>query len=151
VVEPNDRRRHIADQLGCSNSGDSIEALDLDRGWDVVIDATGSPRAIADGLTAVASGGTYLQFGVTDPSSRVEFSPYDVYRREITITGSMAVLNSFERAMELMKDGVIDPDVFITDRFSLMAFPEAIDAFRSGAGLKTQVVIGGDIHKALST
>ncbi len=150
VVEPNDRRRRIADQLGCSHSGDSIGALDPDRGWDVVVDATGSPRAIADGLTAVASGGTYLQFGVTDPSTRVEFSPYDIYRREITITGSMAVLNSFERAMELMKDGVINPDVFITDRFPLTAFPKAIEAFRSGAGLKTQVVIGGDIPEAQS-
>ncbi len=143
VVEPSDHRRGIADLLGCSKSAESIGSLGDNDGWDVVIDATGSPAAITEGLAAVARGGTYLQFGVADPSVRVEFSPYDVYRREITITGSMAVLNSFERAQSLLKCGAIDPAVFITDRFALDAFPEAVASFSSGRGLKTQIVVSG--------
>ena len=32
-------------------------------------------------------------------------APYDVYRREITVTGSMAVLHSFQRAADLFAAG----------------------------------------------
>ena len=52
----------------------------------------------------------------------------------------MAVLHSYERAAELFADGVLDPRVFITDQFPLSRYAEALDAFRGGAGLKTQVV-----------
>ncbi|HUC03872.1 MAG TPA: alcohol dehydrogenase catalytic domain-containing protein [Acidimicrobiales bacterium] len=142
VVEPNDHRRAVADRMGCSGSAATIGALERQEGWDVVIDATGSQGAIVDGLGAVGRGGTYLQFGVADPSVRVEFSPYDVYRREITIAGSMAVLDSFERAVALLHRGFIDPAVLITDRYPLSSFPEALAAFRSGVGLKTQIVAG---------
>jgi threonine dehydrogenase-like Zn-dependent dehydrogenase len=52
----------------------------------------------------------------------------------------MAVLHSFERAAELFAIGVLDPTIFITDRLPLERYSDAIEAFRSGAGLKTQVL-----------
>ena len=52
----------------------------------------------------------------------------------------MAVLHSYERAAELFASGVLDPDVFVTDRVPLEDYGRAIDAFKSGEGLKTQVI-----------
>lgn len=140
VVDVNPERLASARQLGCSNATASADELDRPRGWDVVIDATGNAAAIEDGIARVGRGGTFLQFGVADQAARVSFEPYRVYNHEITITGSMAVLHSFERAAELFAAGVLDPDVFISDRLPLTEYAHAMDRFRAGLGRKIQVV-----------
>lgn len=142
VVERTDDRRARAVAAGCSAAAATTDELDQPHGWDVVVDATGNPAAIADGLARVASGGTFLQFGVASPSARVELSPYDVYRREITITGSMAVLHSFERAVDLYAAGVLDASLLVTDRVPLARCAQALDAFAAGHGVKTQLLPG---------
>ena len=111
----------------------------MPRGWDVVIDASGNEGAIQDGIGRVGPGGTFLQFGVADHDARVTIDPFRIYNKEITIAGSMAVLNSFERASNLFANGVIDPDIFISDRFPLEEFPQALQQFASGNGRKIQV------------
>jgi threonine dehydrogenase-like Zn-dependent dehydrogenase len=88
----------------------------------------------------VGPGGTFLQFGVADYATRVTIDPYRIYNKEITITGSMAVLHSYERAAELLAAGALNPAVFVTDRLPLADYAQAIERFRSGAGLKTQVL-----------
>ncbi|MET8221507.1 alcohol dehydrogenase, partial [Streptomyces hirsutus] len=92
--------------------------------------------AIQDGLDRVAKAGTFLQFGVADYATRVTIDPYRIYNQEITITGSMAVLHSFERAADLFATGVLDPDVFISDRIPLDRYPEAMEQFAAGQGRK---------------
>ena len=88
-------------------------------GWELVVDATGNDKAIQDGLGRVAPAGTFLQFGVAAYAARATIEPYKIYNQEITITGAMAVLHSYERAAELFAAGVLDPRVFITDRLPL--------------------------------
>ena len=51
----------------------------------------------------------------------------------------MAVLHSYERAAELFAAGVLDPEVFISDRLPLDRYAEALDQFRAGVGRKIQV------------
>jgi threonine dehydrogenase-like Zn-dependent dehydrogenase len=104
-----------------------------------VIDASGNQRAIQDGLGRVGPGGTFLQFGVADYDAHVTIDPYRIYNKEITITGSMAVLNSFDRASQLFANGVIDPEIFISDRLPLEEFPQALQKFANGSGRKIQV------------
>ena len=70
---------------------------------------------------------------------RATIEPYRIYNQEITITGSMAVLHSYERAAELFASGVLDPDVFISDRLPLEQYPEALDRFKAGKGRKIVV------------
>ncbi|OXY86755.1 zinc-dependent alcohol dehydrogenase family protein [Streptomyces diastatochromogenes] len=143
VVDINAERLATARQLGCSGSAASADELDRPPyGWDLVVDATGNAQAIQDALGRVGKGGTYLQFGVASPAARTTIEPYRIYNQEITITGSMAVLHSFERAADLFATGVIDPDVFISDRLPLAAFPDAIARFQAGIGRKIQIQPG---------
>lgn len=139
VVELSAERLKMARELGCTSAVTSADELDQPFGWELVVDATGNARAIQDGLGRVGPGGTYLQFGVADYATRVTVDPYRIYNKEITITGSMAVLHSYERAAELLAAGVLNPSAFITDRLPLTDYAQAIERFRSGAGLKTQV------------
>jgi threonine dehydrogenase-like Zn-dependent dehydrogenase len=52
----------------------------------------------------------------------------------------MAVLHSFERAADLFAIGVLDPDIFISDRVPLEDYAEALARFRRGDGRKIQVI-----------
>lgn len=140
VLDINAERLATAKQLGCSEAAASARELArADEGWDVVIDATGNAGAIQDGLGRVAKGGTFLQFGVSDYATTAVIEPYRIYNQEITITGSMAVLHSYERAAALFATGVLDPSVFISDRLPLERYPQAIDRFRAGQGRKIVV------------
>lgn len=140
VVDVNPARLETARLLGCSATATSADELSRPRGWDVVIDATGNERAIQDGLGRVGRGGTFLQFGVADYAVRATIEPYRVYNQEITITGSMAVLHSFERAADLFAAGVLRPDVFISHRLPLEDYPQALEQFAAGVGRKIQVL-----------
>jgi 2-desacetyl-2-hydroxyethyl bacteriochlorophyllide A dehydrogenase len=136
IVDLNPERLDTARLLGCTAAVTSADELVRPRGWDLVIDCTGAAAAITDGLARVAKAGTFLQFGVSDYATRVEIEPYKIYNQEITITGSMAVLHSFERAGELLAAGVLQPDVMISHRYPLEKFPDALDQFRAGIGRK---------------
>jgi 2-desacetyl-2-hydroxyethyl bacteriochlorophyllide A dehydrogenase len=139
VVDLNPARLETARLLGCTATAASPDELDRPRGWDVVVDCTGVVAAIEDGLSRVAPGGTFQQFGVSAEKAEARFSPYRVYNKEITIVGSMAVLHSFERAGDLFVGGALKPEVMISDRFPLAEYPKAIEQFKNGVGRKIQV------------
>ena len=136
IVDLNPERLETAKRLGCSAAVTGADQLEAPRGWDVVIDCTGAAAAIRDGLARVGRGGTFLQFGVANHDARVEIEPYQIYRREITVTGSMAVLHSFDRAGEMLAAGVLNPEIFVSHRFPLDSYPEALAQFRAGIGRK---------------
>jgi len=139
VVDTNPARLETAVLLGCTATTTSADELDRPRGWDVVIDCTGVVAAIEDGLERVGKGGTFQQFGVSAEKAVARWSPFRIYNQEIRIVGSMAVLHSFERAGELLEAGVLNPDVFISDRLDLEDYGRALDQFKRGVGRKIQV------------
>jgi 2-desacetyl-2-hydroxyethyl bacteriochlorophyllide A dehydrogenase len=139
MVDINADRLRVAEQLGCTSAVQSADEIDRPRLWDLVVDATGNDRAIQDGLGRVGKGGTFLQFGVSSYAARATIEPYKIYNQEITITGSMAVLHSYERAADLFATGVIDPDVFISHRLPLSEFEKGLQMMARGEGRKIQV------------
>ncbi len=139
IVDVNPERLSTAKLLGCTAAARGADELDRPEGWELVVDATGNEAAIQDGINRVRPGGTFLQFGVSSYAARVTIEPYRIYNKEITITGSMAVLHSFERAAELFADGILDADIFISHRLPLERYADAIEMFRAGQGRKIQV------------
>ena len=140
VVDVNESRLAVARQLAADVVSTSADELDRPAGWEVVIDCTGVVAVIEDGLARVRRGGTFQQFGVAAEDAAASFSPFQVYNNEITIVGSMAVLHSFGRAVDLLDRGVIDPHVMITDTFPLSCYEDAVAAFRAGTGRKLLVL-----------
>jgi 2-desacetyl-2-hydroxyethyl bacteriochlorophyllide A dehydrogenase len=138
VVDTDPDRLAFAAGFGVDTVSGSAGELDRPEGFEVVIDATGALAAINDGLTRVRTGGTFLQFGVAAEDARASFSPFDVYKREIDIIGSMAVHHSFPAAIDLL---ATDPDLslLVSDVLPLESFDEAVQLFRARSGRKIHI------------
>lgn len=135
VVDTNPHRLLLAQALGM-RVATSPDELDRPEGWDTVVDCTGSVAAIGDALTRVSRGGTLQLFGVASQDAAVSLKPFDVYRNEISIIGSMAVLDSFDRAVDQLATWGSELDSLVSDTFDLADFDSAVDTFRSGTGTK---------------
>lgn len=139
VIDRNPDRLQVAREVGIERVAESADQLERPGGWDVVIDCTGVVGAIEDGLGRVRRGGTFQQFGVAPTDARAGFSPFRVYNDEITVVGSMAVLNSYERAVELFAAGVLNAAPMVSHAFPLAEYGPALDTFRAGTGRKLQL------------
>ncbi|MEO7744685.1 MAG: zinc-dependent alcohol dehydrogenase family protein [Actinomycetota bacterium] len=97
-------------------------------GYDVVVEATGSTAIGNLCVPLTRRGGTVLVYGVTRADEVVQFHPFDVFRREITIKGSFAEMTSFGAAVAALRAGRARTDGIITHRFSLEEYGDALDA-----------------------
>jgi D-arabinitol dehydrogenase (NADP+) len=101
------------------------------EGFDVVVEATGAVPVLerAVGLTKI--GGTLMVYGMANAEDRLAVSPYEIFRRELTIKGSFAQTHCFDRAIALLRSGRVRTDGILTHRFGLDDFGEALQALSS--------------------
>lgn len=138
IVDLNEDRLATAAECGIEHRHTSADRAGRQK-WDVIIDCTGSIGAIEDALTRVKPAGFFQDFGVAPADRTAQYSPFRVYRDEISIVGTMAVLNSFGRAVELFEAGAINATAMISHSFALDDYAEALEMFRRGQGRKLQI------------
>ncbi|MFD9887953.1 zinc-dependent alcohol dehydrogenase family protein [Amycolatopsis sp. NPDC059027] len=141
VVDRNADRLPRATRLGAEAVASDVAELNGEK-FDAAADCTGAAPAIEAAFDSLRRGGRLLIFGVAPAEARVALSPFRIYNDEITVVGSMAVLNSFGTALDLVANGAVDTGALLTDTLPLERYPEALDLMRSGAGLKVQVLPG---------
>ena len=87
---------------------------------DLVVVGPGSMAAIQSGLSAVGAGGTVLLFTPTEPGQDLPVDTYDLYARDITLTGSYSCgPPDMREAMDLVTLGVVTAQKLVTHRFPL--------------------------------
>lgn len=139
LVDRNPARLDVARDVGIEQVVISPDEAEQRGGWDVVIDCTGVVAAIEDGLTRVRRGGVFQQFGVAAADATARFSPFGIYNDEITVVGSMAVLASYGRAVEMFAAGALNAERMVSHAYALEDYGEALEAFRAGSGRKLQI------------
>ena len=93
----------------------------------VVIDATGSLKAINNAFQYMAHGATYVLIGLQ--KGEISFSHPEFHKREGTLMSSRnATRADFEHGIASMKNGLVDPLTYITHR---VKFNEVKDEFAS--------------------
>lgn len=149
VAAPSEHKLEVARGLGVdetvtldrSDPGGAVPMLRrlAPSGFDVVVEATGSPTVLTQcpGLTRV--GGTVLVYGMADEGETVPFSPYDIFARELTVKGSFAQIHCFDRALLELRTGRVRTDGIVTDRFPLSRFTDALDAVSGSRSIKAVV------------
>lgn len=142
MVDVKTQRLARAEDLGATRTYTGIQQALTDEppGFNCVIDATGVAAVIEQAFMAVKRGGKFMVFGVAPYEARISLSPFRIYNEEITIVGSMAVLFSFQPALDLICGGVIDTQAMLTAACPLEDFPQALDLVRRGEGVKTQIL-----------
>ena len=67
-------------------------------------------------------------------------SPYELFRRELTVKGSFAQTHCFDRALAVLRSGRVRTDGMVTHRFPLAGYADALAALRDPTCLKTVVL-----------
>jgi 2-desacetyl-2-hydroxyethyl bacteriochlorophyllide A dehydrogenase len=134
-------RLGFAEAQGAEAIAGDVEAAVLEQtggeGVDLVIDAAGFEATWALGLKTAKVGGRIAQVGLGAPSGSLDY--FALLGKEVTITGSYAWTEAdFERSLELLTDGELDPTGWITT----MSLNDGQRAFE-------QLVDGADLFKVV--
>lgn len=115
-----------------------IEENDLDRGADVVIDASGAEPSIHTGIHALRSGGTYVQGGMG--RSEVTFPIMATCTKELNVRGSFRYgSGDYKLAVELVASGKINVKDLITGTVEFHNAEQAFKEVKAGKGIKTLI------------
>ena len=79
--------------------------------------------------------------GVTGPDDRIRLSPFDIFRREITIKGSFAEIFSFPAAIQALRTGRARTNGLITHRFALADYGKALEALGNDRSVHKIVLV----------
>jgi D-arabinitol dehydrogenase (NADP+) len=101
-----------------------------DGGYDAVVDATGSPEVLSRCLELARDGGTVLVYGMASEEQRLPISPYEIFRRELTVKGSFGQVHCFDRALAELRSGRVRSEGMVTHTFPLEDFETAIGCLR---------------------
>ena len=96
-------RLELADGFGFEALASGSDDLEKWRHRaDLVVEATGVP-AVAASLTGyMANGGKGLFFGVCPSDAKIEISPFEVFRRQLTLAGSHSLNHNIPRALGII-------------------------------------------------
>lgn len=140
LADPNDFKLAVASSLAdigvfTMNREDVIGSMDrlvaVFGAFDVVIDATGRAGVIEQLPRLAKNGGRIVYYGVADEADLVRISPFEIFRRELTIMGSFTEVDSFPDALTAFRAGAIRVDGLITHRFAVEDYADALEALRS--------------------
>lgn len=109
------------------------------HGFDVVIDATGAVPVLAQTIGLARDGGTIFVYGMTPENATWTVSPYQIFRRELTIKGSFAQAYSFDRALMMLRNGQVDGTPLITHRFGLDDYGKALETSATSECIKAVI------------
>lgn len=112
VVDVAAEKLNVARQLGARATylaGPELanELLERTEGrkFDVVVDCTGQPAVITGLFEHAAPHARIMLFGVAPPGASIPIDPYEVYRNDWEILGSMAINQTMQQARDLIASG----------------------------------------------
>lgn len=149
VSEPRAERRRTAALLSLpsvdpttQDARAAVDALTGGFGADVVIEAVGSAAVVEEALAMVKRGGRVVVAGVASPGDTMSLDVYDLFARELTISGAWGVEATFQRSLELLP--YLPTDDLVSDVFPLEEVQQAVDLARQGSSGKVMLQIGED-------
>lgn len=98
----------------------------------LIFDATGSKGAINNGFKYISHGGRYVLIGLQ--KEEISFSHPEFHKRESTLMSSRnASRIDFERVIDCLKKGSINPSTYITHKVKFNAVKENFDSWLNPA------------------
>lgn len=150
-IEPNPFRRELAERMGATatfapsaQTADEIKHRNGGAGVDVVLEISGNPMAVEQGLQVLHSGGWISLLGIGDRPVTLDLNDL-VVTKGITIHGIFGrrIWDTWERTSAYLSSGRVDVTPLITHRFPLEDFQEAMAQMKSGRSGKVVLLPTG--------
>ena len=119
----------------------AVGSADLEK-WhhraDLAVEATGVP-AVASGLTSyMTNGGKGLFFDVCPSSAKIDVSPFEVFRRQLTLAGSHSLNHNNPRSLEVIAGLGSEIDRAVSHRLPLQEIAKVLSTTPPKDSLKVQ-------------
>ncbi|RJE79615.1 alcohol dehydrogenase catalytic domain-containing protein [Paracoccus sp. JM45] len=142
LVDIDEARLQMAQDFGFNGIASGSDALKAKRqAVDLVVDATGVP-AVAGRLTDyIANGGKGLYFGVCPSTARIEISPFEVFRRQLTLAGSHSLNHNIPAALDIIASYGSKIEDIVSHKLSLNEVASILSAKPPKGSLKIQAMM----------
>lgn len=120
VVDLSEDRLRLVQDLGLRPvAAGSADLAALQRAQDFAADATGVP-AVAGALTGyLADGGAALFFGVCPQPARIEISPFEIFRRQLSLFGTHSLNANIRETLPLLREHQAEAARLVSHRVDL--------------------------------
>jgi D-arabinitol dehydrogenase (NADP+) len=118
----------------------SALAADNPHGFDIVIEATGSPDVLEASLDYVRKGGKLVVYGVYDAGVKIAWSPFRIWEHEITILASFCSMGHIPHVLEYVRAGKLRLDGIVDRQFRVEEWGEVMEVVRKGECVKGAIV-----------
>jgi L-iditol 2-dehydrogenase len=150
LADPNPSRLEAARRLGVDEAvqvgRDGGEASRLSqlasggKGFDLAIEAAGSPAAWQDALASVRPGGLVQLFGGCPPGTTVPLDTHRLHYWEITVKSAYHHRpTTFRRALDLLAGGRLHPRELLSAERPLAELEQALRSMRRREALKVVI------------
>ncbi|GGJ36110.1 2-deoxy-scyllo-inosamine dehydrogenase [Deinococcus roseus] len=132
VVDTQPERLTLARRLGArqafvASSSTDEQLRDLfPHGFDVVTEATGAPKVQQHMVGHATPGGKILFFGVAPEDAIIEVSPYEMFRKDLTVLGSFSLNATVPLALRWLRSGRVQVERLITETLPLNLLHQGI-------------------------
>ena len=119
----------IAEARNAKNEGDE------DWGFDIIIDCTGDPKSLEQGVKWLRHGGKFLLFGICPSGSEVKLDPLAICVKELKIIASRINPFTLTPAIQIVQDmgkQYLSFEKLGMRTFQLQEFMAALEIQRSG-------------------
>jgi L-iditol 2-dehydrogenase len=130
VSDINPSRLALAREFGATQTVDprTVDLRDLIAPPDVLLECSGFPPAIADGVRALDRAGRAVLVGMGGDEVPLPLSV--IQERELTVTGTFRYANTWPTAIGLVASGRVNLDRLVTGSYGLGHVEEALTAGR---------------------
>jgi L-iditol 2-dehydrogenase len=127
VTDVSERRLELARATGATRTVRAGAPLELEA--DALIECSGHPQALRDGIAALRPGGIAVAVGMSaDPDASVPLSLLQT--RELWLTGTFRYARTYPTAIALAAAGKVDLEAIVTGHFALEDTEAALRAGR---------------------
>jgi L-iditol 2-dehydrogenase len=150
LADPNPSRLEVGRRIGAAEAvqvgrdgGEAPRLCHHSRtgdGFDLAIEATGSPAAWQDALASVRPGGLVQLFGGCPPGTTVPLDTHRLHYSEITVKSAYHHRpTTFQRALDLLSVGSLHPAALLSAERPLVELEDALRSMRRREALKVVI------------
>lgn len=137
AIDSNPSKHDLALRCGADTAAGSIEDARSELGEvDVVIEATGVPSVLEEGIGLLGRGGSIVAVGLPPPNRRVTFNALQFAGRGVRLLGSYMgdskPKEDIPRYVDWWRQGILPLELLHTDTAPMAAINEGLDALAQG-------------------